>query len=123
MKKKKVNNIYITHIITLLEKLRNEPEKEINKAYLIQFNYLLKNGGIVFNINNRKLLINSKKIKNAIKELMLKVIEIENRGSISNAEKLINSYGSIPNELKEITKMLKKIPEEFHFIPFQKGEE
>ena len=123
IEEKKVNNIYITHIITLLEKLRNEPEKEINKAYLIQFNYLLKNGGIVFNINNRKLLINSKKIKNAIKELMLKVIEIENRGSISNAEKLINSYGSTSNELKEIIKMLKKIPEEFHFIPFQKGEE
>jgi len=122
IEEKKANNIYITHIITLLEKLRNEPEKEINKAYLIQLNYLLKKGGIVFNINNRKLLITSKKIKDTIKELMLKVIEIEKIGSISNAETLINTYSSIPNELKEIIKILKKIPEEFHFTSFKKGE-
>ena len=122
IEEKKANNIYVTHIINLLEKLRNEPEKEINKAYLIQFNYLLKKGGIVFNINNRKLLITSKKIKDTIKELMLKVIEIEKIGSISNAETLINTYSSIPNELKEIIKILKKTPEEFHFTSFQKGE-
>jgi len=106
---KKENNIYITYLIVLLEKLRNEPEKETNKPYLVQFNYLLKNGGIVFNINNKKLLFNIKKMKNSIKELALKVIDIENRGSIKNAEILINSYGSIPNELKEIKKILKNL--------------
>lgn len=123
IEEKKANNFYMTYIINLLEKLRHEPKKEINQAYLIQFNYLLKKGGIVFNINNRKLLIDLKKVKNTTKELMLNVIEIENRGSISNAEKLVNNYSSISNELKEIIKILKKIPEEFHFTSFQKGEE
>lgn len=106
----KEENIYATYLVYLVEKLRNEPESKIKMAFLVQFNYILKRGGFSFNINNKKLLVNKMKFKKAVHKLMLAITGIQKSGDYDVAEKFINTYNLFSIELKEINKLLSKIP-------------
>ena len=108
--KEKEKNIYATYVAQLLEKLRDNQQSVAKLPLLIQLNYILKNEGIIFDINKKKISLKMKELKRCIKELMLEVTEIERIGSYSKAEIFIKKYNYIPSKLREINKNLRKVP-------------
>jgi hypothetical protein len=100
----------VAYFVTLLERLRCQPEAEHNLPYLLQFNYLLQKGAVRFDISRRKFSLHPANMKKATAELLSSVLEIQKSGSTSKAEKLIQENGSLQAELKEAVKQLAGLP-------------
>jgi len=70
----------------------------------------LRKEGIIYDINQQKLLFKFSKLKTEIRNLMNEVIEIEKSGSFSRAKKFIEGYLSVSNVIKVILKNIENIP-------------
>ena len=99
-------NIYATYLVSLLDKLRKDPNNPLKAAYALQLNYLLRNGAVRFNINTKKLTIDLALFPGVMGTLA--DIVIKNYQSPS----LFLSGGGITPELQAILNNLKEIPSE-----------
>jgi hypothetical protein len=112
-------NIYATYLAFLVDRLRRDPSDSINKAYIVQFNYLLKNGGIFFDINSKKISIHLLQFAAALEELAKTVLE-----KYTIYFSLLKDYGQVGPELRLILDSLDDIPENVDFrFPAMKKEE
>ncbi|MCK4762857.1 MAG: hypothetical protein KAW12_11735 [Candidatus Aminicenantes bacterium] len=103
--------IYSTHLVSLLALLLSDPGKDITKCAILQVNQLLKKGGIIFDLNSKKLEIEPKLYGGALKRLMLTAAQVELSGDYAEAKLFIDGKGSSPgNELSEVLKNLEKKP-------------
>ncbi len=112
LSKQKENRVYTTYITHLLAKVRQNKDLVEKDPYLVQINYLLKNQGLVFSLENQELLINFDRLKREIRKLMDMVLRIEQSGNYPSAKQFIKNYSVIPQELKQILKKMENIPVE-----------
>jgi hypothetical protein len=133
-------NIYSTYLVSLVDRLRNLPdEKLISKSgrmqldevikedniedfisALIQFNYLLQNEGIVFDINSKTLDIDRLKFKDAVEKLIEYVFRYIMRPTYDSVKTYLKNKLIINAQLEEILKKMEGIPST---VTFQSGEE
>jgi hypothetical protein len=100
--RKHEKRIFTTYIAQLLEKLRFEPESQSRLPYLIQVNFLLKNDGIVYNVDSHNIIIDFDKLKENLKKLMSMVVKIQQDGNHVGAKQLIKEFTVISEALKRI---------------------
>jgi len=112
LSKQKENRVYTTYITHLLAKVRQNKDLVEKDPYLVQINYLLKNQGLVFSLENQELLINFDRLKREIRKLMDMVLRIEQSGNYPSAKQFIKNYSVIPQELKHILIKMESIPVE-----------
>lgn len=97
-------NIYATYLVSLLDKLRKDPNNPLKPVYALQFNYLLKNGAVSFNINTKKLTIDMGLFPGVIGTLADIVIK-----NYQSPYQFLRG-GYISAELQAILSNLKEIP-------------
>ena len=130
-------NIYTTYLVLLIDQLRKRPEEvDIHKpgkiyfwdtllrddksenflSALIQFNFLLQQEGIIFNINSRKIDVDPLKFKDAVKKLTGEVLRLLGNATYSTAKRFIDQKVVFPPQLKEILISIEEVPVaiEFH---------
>lgn len=100
--REKENDIYAAYLVSLVDRLRKKPRSQ---AENVQFNYLLKKGGIVYNINTGKLSIQPGNFVNVVKELTEKVLK-----NYTSPYSFINRYKEPGPELQAILDNLEEIP-------------
>ncbi|MCP5051399.1 MAG: hypothetical protein GY940_29805 [bacterium] len=107
-------NIYSTYLVSLIDRLRRDLDTPLELAHIVQFNYLLKNGAITFNINNRKLSIRPDQFAPVVEKLAEDVIK-----KFKSITGMRLEYGQIGPELKEILERLQDLPVkiETKFLP------
>jgi hypothetical protein len=98
-------DIYATYLAFALDRIRRNPKQPDNKHHVIMFNYLLKNGGIFFNITTRKISINVLDFRKNLDSLM-KIVTEKYTFLIPS----VRAYDIIGSELEAIVKMLRDIP-------------
>ncbi len=124
-------NIYTTYLVSLIDQLRKSPEAvDIRKpgriffwdtllrdeksenflSALIQFNFLLQQEGIIFNINSRKIDIDRLKFKDAVEKLTGDVLRILANATYSTTKRFIDQNVVFPPQLKEILIRIEAIP-------------
>jgi hypothetical protein len=128
-------NIYSTYLVSLIDQLRNKPgEIEIGKSgkplwskllrknksenfisALIQFNFLVQQEGLIFNINSGKLDIDRLKFEKAVEKLTGNVLRLISNATYSTAKKFIDTYIRSSPQLEEILKRLEDIPLDVEF--------
>jgi hypothetical protein len=67
--------MYNTYLASLLDRLRRNPNDPSGKSALIQFNYLLKEGAVVFNITTKKLSVQAAVFVDAVEEFAKVALE------------------------------------------------
>jgi hypothetical protein len=97
-------NIYATYLVSLLDKLRKDPNNPLKAAYALQFNYLLRNGAVSFNINTKKLTIDMALFPGVMGTLAENVIK-----NYQNPYQFLR-VGYLSPELQAILNNLKEIP-------------
>ncbi|MCK4836377.1 MAG: hypothetical protein KAT17_07060 [Candidatus Aminicenantes bacterium] len=102
--------VYATYVAQLLEKVRMEPESGSRQPYLIQIHFLLKNEGIIFNVDTNNLFIDFDKLKENLKKLMTMVLKIQQNGNYMGAQQLIKEFAEVPEALKRIIKKMENLP-------------
>lgn len=102
--------ILATQIIQLLDKARSEPGEPNRLPSLIQIHYLLKNGGLVFNVDSQILMVDFNELKDNLEKLMFQVLKIQESGSPSAANRLIKDYGWVPAVMKRLQEKMTGVP-------------
>jgi hypothetical protein len=97
-------NIYATYLVSLVDKLRKDPENPLRPAYAFQLNFLLRNGAISFNINTKKLSIDLALFPGVMETLAGVVIKY-----YQNPYQIIRGGGISP-ELQAILNHLQEFP-------------
>ncbi len=82
-------------------------------ANYIQLNFLKEKKAIIKD-NNGKLMIDSAKFFDAVRELSSLILQIQYEGSYSKATELINKYGKATNEINDEVNKLKQIPRDIN---------
>jgi hypothetical protein len=96
--------IYATYLVSLVDKLRKNPTNPLRAAYALQFNFLLRNGAINFNINTKKLSIDISLFPEVMEKLAKLVIY-----NYQSPYQLVRG-GGLSQELQAILKNLEEIP-------------
>lgn len=104
--------LYATYLVSLVARLRNAPasQNRLIQADMVQFNYLLEKGAIVFNINSKKLSIQLPLFQACIEEIAKMTLERS-----STYFQILQEHGQLTPELKEIINNLEDIPIETEF--------
>jgi hypothetical protein len=101
-------NVYASLLGGFFRSVRFGVAEAHGKANIIQFNWLLEKGAIVF--ENGKYGYVSEKMRDAVKSLVEEVLMIEALGDYERAKKLIEKYGDTPESLKQALDNLKGVP-------------
>jgi hypothetical protein len=130
-------NIYTTYLVSLIDQLRRSPRGvDIRRAgkisfwdtileddksenflsALIQFNFLLQQEGIIFNINSQKIDVDPLKFKDAVEKLTGDILRLLGNPTYSTAKRFIDQKVVFPPQLKEILISIEEVPLaiEFH---------
>ena len=102
---KVADNIYATYIVTLLDKIRKDPSGRGSLGSIIQFNYLLRNEAIRFNIGTKRISLQSYLFAGVIEKLAQLVID-----KYKSPQLLYGEYGLMSPELQALLDNIKEIP-------------
>ena len=100
--------MFPTFLVTLIDRLMPGSKQKSTLPYLVEFNYLLEQGGWSYDINKRSFSVNVKKFAQGIKMLLVQSLDMLQRGNYQEAENFIKRYAKIPKELKEVISRYKK---------------
>ena len=96
------------YILQLVSKLTGDLKSAEVRPFLIQFNFLLRQEGIFYNLEKDEILIDFVKAKKAVENLFNSVLKIEMSGDYSNAKKLVKDYSTQTNVVDRVQKLLGK---------------
>lgn len=107
-------DVYAAYLVRLIDKLRSKPKHPDNTGNVVQFNYLLSNGAIFFNIDTKKISINLSFFPTAVKNLAELILD-----KYTSPYSLYREYGQVGPELEAIILLVSDIPNEvvFQFQP------
>ena len=108
--REKEMDIYATYLVSLVDQLRKNPKGFLNRANIVQFNYLLKKGAIVYNVNHQRLFIDSSSLIPAVEELAKTLLV-----NVSMIFGIIREFGQPGPELEAILKNVEDIPVKTEF--------
>lgn len=104
---KKLLAMYVTY---LADKLRHGPDQKANLPYLAQFNLLMQQGGIAFDIQKKRFYIDIPGMKKALTKISLDVLELIQKGKAKAVKKFFDRYQEVPSELEDIMATLSGMP-------------
>lgn len=102
-----------TYVVGLYRSLRFGAEEAHGAANLMQLNYLREKEAIKFN-DKSLITINYANFFNALEGLVKEVIEIEGNGDYAKACGLLDKYGKMNIEIKNIVEKLKTVPRDIN---------
>ncbi|MDK2909380.1 MAG: hypothetical protein PWR20_947 [Bacteroidales bacterium] len=113
---------YVTFLAGIFRSVRFGASSAHGKSNMIQFNYFLENGAFNYDAAKGLYSVNLEKMKKAVADLSGLIITIQGDGDYPNAAELIQSKGSIPEQLSVALGRLAKagIPRD---VVFEQGPE
>ncbi|MEW6455570.1 MAG: peptidase [Acidobacteriota bacterium] len=102
--------MYATYLASIFRSIRFGAEEAHAKANLLQFNYLLNDGAITYDLVNKKYSINEERIKKSVSNLAKELLTIEGKRDYPASSLMIERYSKIPDFLKTSIEKLKDIP-------------
>ncbi len=101
--------IYASTLAGFFRSVRFGAHEAHGKANLIQFNWMLRHGGISQDPDGR-FRVNYDRIRKVCEDLVRRLLVIEAEGSYAEAKKLIDEYGQMPKALELALAGLKGVP-------------
>ena len=105
-----LRNRFITYLANSFHSIRFGITDAHGKGQVIQFNYLLDNGGIKFDEANGTFSVEFNYMKAAIRKLTNDILTLQAQGSYKKAEVLIDKYGIIRPNLQKALDQLRDVP-------------
>lgn len=103
-------SLYVTYLSGMFRSVRFGIESAHGVANMIQFNYLIENGGFEFNEKTKKFSVNHGKIKKAVKNLAHILLTLQAEGDYEKAKSLLESYGVMTETMQAALDQLSEIP-------------
>ncbi len=101
---------YVSYLGSIFRTIRFGTGEAHGLAALVSLNYLLENGGIVYQPETQRFAIDFDKIDNGITLLANELLLIEAEGDYERARKLKDTYGTMPDFLRTALDRLKDLP-------------
>jgi hypothetical protein len=101
---------YISYLASLFRSVRFGAEEAHGRANLLQFNFLMKEGGIQFDDKRQKFRADVEKMKAATKKLATVLLTIEAEGDYDGAKRLMEEQGKMSPQLQSALRRLADIP-------------
>jgi hypothetical protein len=98
-------NIYATYLVSLVDRIRKGSMGPLFRTYLVQFNYLLKNEAIRFNVTTQKISIDLLALPKVLDDLAGLVVQRYNSPGF-----FFKDYGQLSPEIVSILENLKDVP-------------
>jgi hypothetical protein len=102
--------IYPTYLAGIFRSVRFGTESSHARANLIAFNYISEKGGYVYDENTQKFSVNDSKIRTAVRDLLHELLLLEAEGDYEGAQKLIENYTTMPQNMKSVITKFDDIP-------------
>lgn len=103
-------NAYVTHLASIFRTIRFGVTEDHAKGCVIQLNYLMDNGGIVYNEKTKRYSVNLEKFRDAVRSLSTTLLTIEATGNYDEASRFIEKMVSLKEVEKENLKRIANIP-------------
>lgn len=104
------NELWVTFLGGVFRSVRFGINEAHGGGTAIIYNYLLENGGYVYNESSEKLSINSNRIYDVLKDLANKVLMIQATGNYEAAKQLIAQYAVLSPSMKTLIAKMVNIP-------------
>ena len=108
--KESENQVWVTFLAGAFRSMRFGIGEAHGGGNAIIYNYLLENGGFVFNESNKKVRVDFIKIYPALKELCNLVLTIQAEGNYQGAKDLIAKYAVNSPTIETLRKKLETLP-------------
>ncbi len=108
--KESENQVWVTFLAGAFRSMRFGIGEAHGGGNAIIYNYLLENGGFVFNESNKKVRVDFVKIYPALKELCNLVLTIQAEGNYQGAKDLIAKYAVNSPTIETLRKKLETLP-------------
>ncbi len=100
----------VTYLAGIFRSVRFGVSEAHGKANMIQYNYLKQFGVFKYDPKTRKFSVDTKKFAAGIKALAHDLLMLEAEGNYRKAKAFIQTYGSVPEEVKEALAGMGSIP-------------
>jgi len=104
------SSVYKTFLASAFRSLRFGIQEAHGRGMAIQFNYLVERGAFLFDSGSGKFGVDAAKMKTAVAALAREILTIEANGDYAGAQKLIEKYAVLSDELKSALARLTGIP-------------
>lgn len=105
----KANEFYVSYLGSLFRSIRFGLDQAHGKAAAISLNYLLANGGILYNHESKKWSIDFLNFENSIKNLASELLILEGDGENSNVQAFFDKWTVATQELTTSLNLTKDI--------------
>ena len=106
---------YVTFMASIFRSVRFGAASAHGKANMLEFNYLLNHGAILFNEETGKYSVNFARMNRIIRNLANELLIIEGDGDYERAQNLINDLSTITEDTQQALNRLSDIPVDLEF--------
>ncbi len=106
---------YATAVASIFRSIRFGANGAHGTGNLIQFNFLVEQGGIIYNEKEQKYDINFEKLEKGVEKLANIVLTIQGDGDAKRAKELIEKYGKFTPQLTSSLERLGDLPVDIVF--------
>jgi len=103
-------SFYVTYTASAFRSIRFGLEEAHGKGQAVQLNFLIDQGGIVYDPNTERFSVNFEKIEEGVKELTAKILTIQGTGNKAEAVNLLKEYGINRDYTQKALGKLSSIP-------------
>jgi len=100
----------VSYVASLLQTLRFGVDTAHGRAALLELNFLLERGGLLFEKESGKFLIDYDRTREAILGLTRRVLMIQSRGSYEEAREVLDTYGVATPPLERAMAAMEGLP-------------
>ncbi|HKR95421.1 MAG TPA: Zn-dependent hydrolase, partial [Candidatus Angelobacter sp.] len=108
--KDKAQGFYASHVAGIFRTVRFGVAEAHGAAEMMEFNYFLEQGAIIYDPKTSRYAIDFTKMQTAIASLAKELLEQEATGNRNRAEQWFKKYDSMPSELKSALANVKDVP-------------
>jgi hypothetical protein len=99
-----------TYLAGLLRSVRFGTQEAHGRGTAVQLNFLLREGGVQFDVKKGEYSLNPKKFDAALARLAQELLEIEGTGDYERAGRLLARDGELDAATREILKRFEPVP-------------
>lgn len=107
---------YASYLASTFRSVRFGSSDDHARANILQFNHLLRTGGIIYNAKTHKFGIDQDRFVEGVKTLSEKLLTIEGRGDYEAAKALIEQDGKLDARTEAALRRLSAIPVDVEFV-------
>jgi hypothetical protein len=99
-----------TYLAGVFRAVRFGTEEAHGKAVLVAFNYLFRKGAITFDDKTGRFGVTYERFDKVVRELDGELLLLQAKGSYADAKKLIEDYGTVQPQMKQVLGRLTGVP-------------